>query len=173
MASDASVADTVVIGHSHRSKVVHTVSYGRPECLPLCFEFLDPGALPLVLYSHQQLLDKISELKENALYVEPISAEVDTRRKSRSNKGGTSKSSQPSGSAQPSTSRRPSDPESSDKGVIYPDPIEPSPLSTVVDVHSEMYNLPSFQFLNQLLEYLYSQHGLLLRPVSTNHFTCC
>ena len=29
-----------------------------------------------------------------------------------------------------------------------------------------LYNLPSFQFLHQLLEYLYSEHGLLLRPVS-------
>ena len=138
---------------------------------PYILNSSDAGALPLVLYSHQQVLDKITELKENALYVEPISAEVDTRRKSRSGKGGKSKSSQPSasGSTQPSSSaRRPSDPESSDKPVVFPDPIEPTPLAEVVDCHAEMYNLPSFQFLSQLLEYLHSQHGLLLRPVSTN-----
>ena len=78
-----------------------------------------------------------------------------------------------SGSAQPTAStsssssrRRPSDPESADKDVVFPDPDQTSVLSTVVDVHAELYNLPSFQFLHQLLEYLYSEHGLLLRPVS-------
>ena len=122
------------------------------------------------------MLDKISELKENALYVEPISAEVDTRRKSKPGKGGKSKTSQPStsgstsGSAQPSSSaRRPSDPESSDQPVVFPDPVEPTVLAEVVDCHAEMYNLPSFQFLSQLLEHLYSQHGLLPRPVSTTY----
>ena len=50
--------------------------------------------------------------------------------------------------------------------LVFPDPDQPSVLSTVVDVHAELYNLPSFQFLHQLLEYLYSEHGLLLRPVS-------
>ena len=50
--------------------------------------------------------------------------------------------------------------------MVFPDPDQPSVLSTVVDVHAELYNLPSFQFLHQLLEYLYSEHGLLLRPVS-------
>ena len=133
----------------------------------------DPGPLPLILYSHQQVLDKLSVLKENALYCEPISAELEVqKKKTKSGKSGKVKS---SGSAQatPSTSsstssRRPSDPESADKELVFPDPVQPSVLSTVVDVHAELYNLPSFQFLHQLLEYLYSQHGLLLRPVSTD-----
>ena len=54
---------------------------------------------------------------------------------------------------------------------------KPSVLSTVVDVRAELYNLPSFQFLHQLLEYLYSQHGFVLRPVSTYlislFYYCC
>ena len=133
----------------------------------------DPGPLPLILYSHQQVLAKLAALKDNALYCEPISAELEVpKKKPKSGKSGKVKS---SGSAQatPSTSsstssRRPSDPESADKEVMFPDPVQPSVLSTVVDVHAELYNLPSFQFLQLLLEYLYSQHGLLLRPVSTD-----
>ena len=57
---------------------------------------------------------------------------------------------------QPSTSteRRPSDPASSDKPVTFPEPSEPSALSNLIDVHAELYNLPSFQFLADLLDYL-------------------
>ena len=132
----------------------------------------DPGPLPLILYSHQQVLDKLAVLRENALYCEPISAELEVpKKKSKSGKSGKVKS---SGSAQPTattssstSSRRPSDPESADKDLVFPDPVQPSVLSSVVDAHAELYNLPSFQFLHQLLEYLYSQHGLLLIPVST------
>ena len=131
----------------------------------------DSGPLPLVLYSHQQVLDKLAVLKDNVLYCEPITAELEVPKKEpKSGKSGKVKSSgsaQPTASTSPSTSRRrPSDPESADKDVVFPDPDQPSVLSTVVDVHAELYNLPSFQFLHQLLEYLYSEHGLLLRPVS-------
>ena len=131
----------------------------------------DSGPLPLVLYSHQQVLDKLAVLKDNVLYCEPITAELEvSKKKSKSGKSGKVKSSgsaQPTASTSSSTSRRrPSDPESADKDVVFPDPDQPSVLSTVVDVHAELYNLPSFQFLHQLLEYLYSEHGLLLRPVS-------
>ena len=131
----------------------------------------DSGPLPLVLYSHQQVLDKLAVLKDNVLYCEPITAELEVpKKKSKSGKSGKVKSSgsaQPTASTSSSTSRRrPSDPESADKDVVFPDPDQPSVLSTVVDVHAELYNLPSFQFLHQLLEYLYSEHGLLLRPVS-------
>ena len=67
---------------------------------------------------------------------------------------------------QPSTSteRRPSDPAISDKPVTFP---EPCALSNLVDVHAELYNLPLFQFLADLLDYLFSNHRLQLRPVST------
>ena len=131
----------------------------------------DSGPLPLVLYSHQQVLDKLAVLKDNVLYCEPITAELEVpKKKPNSGKSGKVKSSgsaQPTASTSSSTSRRrPSDPESADKDVVFPDPDEPSVLSTFVDVHAELYNLPSFQFLHQLLEYLYSEHGLLLRPVS-------
>ena len=116
----------------------------------------DSGPLPLVLYSHQQVLDKLAVLKDNVLYCEPITAELEVpKKKSKSGKSGKVKSSgsaQPTASTSSSTSRRrPSDPESADKDVVFP---------------AELYNLPSFQFLHQLLEYLYSEHGLLLRPVS-------
>ena len=168
-----SVTDTRVKSHSHRSKVVGSISFGRSEYLHWYSVLPDPGSLPLILYSHQQVLAKLAALKDNALYCEPISAELEVpKKKAKSGKSGKVKS---SGSAQatPSTSsstssRRPSDPESADKEVVFPDPVQPSVLSTVVDVHAELYNLPSFQFLHQLLEYLYSQHGLLLRPVSTD-----
>ena len=116
---------------------------------------------------------KLAALKDKALYCEPISAELEVpKKKPKSGKSGKVKSSG-SAKATPSTSsstssRRPSDPESADKEVVFPDPVQPSVLSLVVDVHAELYNLPSFQFLHQLLEYLYSQHGLLLRPVSTD-----
>ena len=131
----------------------------------------DSGPLPLVLYSHQQVLDKLAVLKDNVLYCEPITAELEVpKKKPKSGKSGKVKSSgsaQPTASTSSSTSiRRPSDPESADKDVVFPDPDQPSVLSTVVDVHAELYNLPSFQFLHQLLGYLYSEHGLLLRPVS-------
>ena len=131
----------------------------------------DSGPLPLVLYSHQQVLDKLAVLKDNVLYCEPITAELEVpKKKSKSGKSGKIKSSgsaQPTASTSSSTSRRrPADPESADKDVVFPDPDQPSVLSTVVDIHAELYNLPSFQFFHQLLEYLYSEHGLLLRPVS-------
>ena len=116
-------------------------------------------------------MDKLAVLKDNVLYCEPITAELEVpKKKPKSGKSGKVKSSgsaQPTASTSSSTSRRrPSDPESADKDVVFPDPDQPSVLSTVVDVHAELYNLPSFQFLHQLLEYLYSEHGLLLRPVS-------
>ena len=170
---DTSVADTGVKSRSDRSKVVGSVLFGRSEYLPWYSILSDPGPLPLILYSHQQVLDKLAALRDNALYCEPISAELEVpKKKSKSGKGTKVKSSG-SSQAAPSTSsstssRRPSDPESADKDVVFPDPVQPSVLSTVVDVHAELYNLPSFQFLHQLLEYLYSQHGLLLRPVSTD-----
>ena len=168
-----SVADTGVKSRLHRSKVVGSVLFGCSKYLHWYSVLPDPGPLPLILYSHQQVLAKLAALKDNALYCEPISAELEVpKKKPKSGKSGKVKS---SGSAQatPSTSsstssRRPSDPESADKEVVFPDPVQPSVLSTVVDVHAKLYNLPSFQFLHQLLEYLYSQHGLLLRPVSTD-----
>ena len=168
---DSSVVDTAVKSRSYRSKVIGSVSFGRSEYLTWYFVLPDSGPLPLVLYSHQQVLDKLAVLKDNVLYCEPITAELEVpKKKSKSGKSGKVKSSgsaQPTASTSSSTSRRrPSDPESADKDVVFPDPDQPSVLSTIVDVHAELYNLPSFQFLHQLLEYLYSEHGLLLRPVS-------
>ena len=36
-------------------------------------EISDAGSFPLILYSHDQLLAKIGELKDNALFTEKIS----------------------------------------------------------------------------------------------------
>ena len=41
----------------------------------------DSGPLPLVLYSHQQVLDKLAVLKDNVLYCEPITAELEVPKK--------------------------------------------------------------------------------------------
>ena len=63
--------------------------FGHSEYLPLYSVLLDSGPLPLVLYSHQQVLDKIAALKENVLYCEPISAELELpKKKPKSGKGG-------------------------------------------------------------------------------------
>ena len=109
----------------------------------------DSGPLPLVLYSHQQVLDKLAVLKDNVLYCEPITAELEVpKKKPKSGKSGKVKSSgsaQPTASTSSSTSRRrPSDPESADKDVVFPDPDQPSVQPTIIPVLASTSRIPIF-----------------------------
>ena len=131
----------------------------------------DAGTLPLILYSHEQLLQKVSELKENALYIERITAAKGPAPKRPKRK--ESRSAEQSASVGPSTSSdtrpRPSDPQHAEDPVEFPvtATVSASPLKEVIDVHSEMYGVPNLAVLYEVMVHLNSNYGLQLRPVST------
>ena len=137
--------------------------------------FSDAGTLPLILYSHDQLLEKVAELKENALFVEKISVEKGPAPKRQRRKGDSQEEAAagPSSSSSEPEAPRPSDPKHSEEPVNFQETATTaaSPLKGVVDVHCEMYGLPTMAFLHELLVYLHTSYGLQLRPVSTNFFS--
>ena len=80
----------------------------------------DAGTLPLILYSHGQLLAKIAELKDNALYVEKISTEsAPAPKKSKPSRKSLTKATPSTSTSQPeaSSSRR-SDPQHSEEQLV-------------------------------------------------------
>ena len=130
----------------------------------------DAGTLPLILYSHDQLLVKIAELKDNALYLEKISTEsAPAPKKSKPSRKSPTKAPSTSTSQPEASSSRPSDPQHSEEQLVFPETVvtASSPLRGVVDVHAEMYNLPSLAVLYELMVYLHTSYKVQLRPVST------
>lgn len=133
--------------------------------------FLDAGTLPLILYSHEQLLEKLAELKENALYTERISVDKGPAPKRRKQVQSTDPKGAAAGPSKPSVAEepRPSDPKHAEDPMEFTESatVRVSPLKQVVDVHAEMYGFPSLAFLFELLVHLHSNYGMQLKPVST------
>ena len=125
--------------------------------------------MPFILYSHEQILAKINELKENALYQEKITIDkAPAPKRARSAKKSTSTSSAGTSSTVPEEAR-PSDPQHADDQLTFPvtATVAASPLKELVDVNAEMYRLPNAAVLYELMVYLHSTFGMQLKPVRT------
>ena len=130
------------------------------------FSVLDAGALTLILYGPDQVMDKIAVLRVNALYLEKI--ETDTRPlKKKKSKGLATSRSQPSTSVS-SPPRYPNS-ERASSTLDNPEipPISKNPLEYISDVHCDLYALPNLADVFQLITYLHTTYGMQLRPVST------
>ena len=131
--------------------------------------FTDPGVICLILYGHDQVLEKLDGIRDNVLYNEAITTEISAPKK---RKGKSQSTASTSSQTQPAAAEaRPSDPSHVDVPVTYPQPeaTQGHPLAKLVDIHSEMYFLPDFLTFSNLLAYLHHNYDLQLRPVST-HF---
>ena len=128
----------------------------------------------MILYGHDQIVAKLDSLRENALYVEVITADttVPKRRRTQGKGKGKASASELLAVIHPDpSSSRPSDTKHMDDPVSYPPSAaaDGHPLSGLVDVHAEMYFLPDFLTFSNLLVYLHQSYTMQLRPVST-HF---
>ena len=127
-----------------------------------------------MLYGHDQIVAKLDSLRDNALYVEVITADTALPKRRRTQgkvKGKTSATELLAVTHPDPSTSRPSDAKHMDDPVSYPQSAaaDGHPLSGLVDVHAEMYFLPDFLTFSNLLVYLHQTYTMQLRPVST-HF---